>query len=168
MPIPTSTPNGMRYTGVCDNCGERSGQLVRHKLPHRENHMKAGAVVYDCPLCYKKYWMPTTVQEQVDQEVTQAMMEEAKPKYQPPMYCTGCNLKVPYKLVTRPHPGNLLGMAPQMYPDLTGWMVIEFPYVDPYHAKSMEGVHRSLKEADKLCPKCALSVKGTITYLKEK
>lgn len=82
---------------------------------------------------------------------------------QPIVRCRCCGTKAPVKESIRPYTGNLLGF-PTDTEDLTGWMLVFFPYTDP--AFQPEGVYvNPMKEANKICPKCAVKVMGTLVYL---
>lgn len=154
-----------RFSGICDNCGEHSKSLTKHTLTTREHNLAAGATVFDCPRCMTKYLPGRLVRE--------------AHYHAPDIRCSGCGLKAPVKYTklakcpTPFVPGNLLGMARQdgMLGDITGWMLIQFPTVDRRHPPSNLGEGQEVRvqgftENEKLCPKCALVVKGTINHLK--
>lgn len=146
--------------GRCDNCNRFSVALTTHVVD--------GATVRDCPDCIK-YPGGQTAQMAVDRETQKVWEVKAETTYQPAMYCVVCHRQAPYKLVERLHPGNLLGLDPQFFPDLTGWAIMFYPFKDPYHYQGPEGsyANNQLREADKLCPTCIPQVKGTINHMKD-
>lgn len=103
------------------------------------------------------------------QDMAKQLAELAKPREVPDIRCNCCGIKAP-KRVVKDHysPGNVLGGGPQLanHPDLTGWLVCEYPYKDPY-MNHTEGsyIHTPMPEKVKACPQCAPKVMATVKHL---
>ena len=80
--------------------------------------------------------------------------------------CRCCGRNAPMKVVqptftASPHIKHNL-------PDLTGWMVIDYPFIDPRQTNNPGGYganHTQFKEKHKVCPRCAKEVMGTLIHL---
>lgn len=88
---------------------------------------------------------------------------------QQPIKCRCCHTVAPMKLtkIGNYFTGNVRQPAQFNTPDLTGWMVIDYPFKDPRHSNAPEGVNpgSQFKEKIKLCPKCASYIMGTLVHV---
>lgn len=102
------------------------------------------------------------------QDVAKQLAEQAKPREVPDIRCSCCHVKAAKRLV-KDHcrPGNILGTSRLVnQPDLIGWLIMEYPYKDPYMDRR-EGMytHTPMPEKVKACPACAPKVMATVKHL---
>ncbi len=170
----------------CNNCGTKGhSRLVQYQLPG-----PGGAIVYDCHECYQTAherrkvgsgflngtWVGSRHAEDVNRLAREPVVIQDPPVPMyigPPVSCACCHVKAPsrYTRIARaPVPGNVLREQSGVLADLTGWLIMEFPFQDPRHPPGpwREGVdpcRTPWAEKVKVCPTCAPKVMATVKHL---
>lgn len=121
---------------------------------------------------FKDYYFLKGHKQSVYQSRLRPARVEEKPvdiRQVPDIKCACCYTTALKKVIEdHPAPGNILGISTQVnQPDLMGWLIIDYPYKDPYHMNHGEGVYVRVPFAEKtkVCPRCAPQVMGTVKHM---